>query len=165
MNLIDSIAAEYKRETELTRKALARVPEGKLSWKPHAKSMTLGRLASHIAETQGWTQSILEEDEFNVGPDFKPFDAKTTADILKTFDKHVSNSLASMKKGITMDALMKPWALKRNGQTMFALPKVAVLRSFVLSHQIHHRGQLTVYLRMNDVPVPSIYGPSADEQS
>ena len=165
MNPMDPIVEEYKHETSVTRKALERVPETKMSWKPHERSMTLGQLASHLADTQGWTRSILEQSEFNVGADFKPFKSTSTADILAEFDKNVASSLATMKKGYTMEKLMQPWSLKQNGQVVFSMPRIAVIRVFVLSHQIHHRGQLTVYLRMNDLPVPSIYGPSADEQS
>lgn len=164
MNIIDAIAGEYQHETSMTHKALERVPDGKLSWKPHETSMTMGGLASHIAETQGWTRSIIEDDEFNITPTYKGFSGTTTAEIVKQFDKNVADSLAAMKKGVSNEALMKPWALKQNGQVMFTMPKIAVLRAFVLSHQIHHRGQLTVYLRMNGAKVPSIYGPSGDER-
>src|SRR5262249_55802843 len=104
MNLIDAIAAEYKQETATTRKALERVPDAKLNWKPHETSMTFGRLASHIAETQGWTRSIIEQDEFNITPDYKGFEGKTTADIVKQFDKNIADALRAMKKGVSNEA-------------------------------------------------------------
>lgn len=163
MNLIDALIGEYEHECKVTRKALERVPDAKLDWKPHAKSMTMGRLASHLAEIPTWAVATLAADEFNFDSSFKAFDAKSKAEILKAFDKNVAEAVALMKNGVSNEALMKPWSLKQNGNVIFTMPKGATLRSFVFSHQIHHRGQLSVYLRLNDVPVPSIYGPSADE--
>lgn len=164
MGMIDAIATEYEFESGLTRKTIERIPEDKLGWKPHDKSMTLGRLASHLAETQGWAKGTIDADEFDVGKDFTALDGKSKAEILKAFDAQAAEAKAALKSGVSDATLMKPWALKMQGQTVFSMPKVAVLRTWVLNHQIHHRGQLSVYLRMLGQPVPSIYGPSADEQ-
>jgi uncharacterized damage-inducible protein DinB len=164
MNLIDALIGEYEHECKVTRKTLERVPDAKLGWKPHTKSMTMGQLASHLAEIPGWVASTMGADEFNFDSGYKPFAGQSTAEILKTFDKNTSEALAAMKKGVSNETLMKKWTLKANGHPLFSMPKAGALRSFVFSHQIHHRGQLSVYLRLNDVPVPAIYGPSADEQ-
>lgn len=164
MNIIDAMATEYEHEAGTTRKLLERIPDDKLGYRPHEKSMTMGRLASHIAENHGWVKSTIEDSEFNVSEDYKPFNGASTQEILDTFDRLIAEAKSVMKSGVSDDALMQPWALKMNGQVMFEMPKVQVLRTFVLSHQIHHRGQLDVYLRLNDIPLPSIYGPSADEQ-
>lgn len=163
MKLTDVMAQEYEQEAASTRKVLERIPEDKFDFKPHEKSMTLGKLASHIAESQGWTKPTLELDELDVS-DFKPLDSKSKDEILSVFDNGTAESLAAFKKGTSNEALMENWKLVGNGQTMFEAPRGAVLRMFVISHMIHHRAQLGVYLRMNDVPVPGVYGPSADEQ-
>jgi len=162
--MIDGFLMEYEHEVGVTRKVIERIPDDKLGWKPHEKSMTAGRLASHLAENHGWVQSILGSDQFDVGADYKPFDGKTKTEVLAAFDKLAAEAKAAMKNGVSNEALMKPWALKMQGQTMFEMPKAVVLRNFVLNHQVHHRGQLSVYLRLLGAPVPSIYGPSADEQ-
>lgn len=163
MKLTDLMAQEFEQEAASTRKVLERITEEKFDFKPHEKSMTLGKLASHIAESQGWTKPTLELNELDVS-DFKPLDSKSKDEILSVFDKGVAESLAAFKKGTSNEALMENWKLVANGQTMFEAPRGAVLRMFVLSHMVHHRAQLGVYLRMNDIPVPGIYGPSADEQ-
>jgi uncharacterized damage-inducible protein DinB len=164
MAIIDALIAEYQHETGVTRKVIDRLPADKLSWRPHEKSMAAGKLASHLAEIQGWGKDAIEEDGFDIQPSFKPFDGKTKAEILQKFDGLVVDSLKSMKNGVSDAVLMKPWALKMQGHVVFEMPKIQVLRAWVLNHQIHHRGQLSVYLRLLNVPVPSIYGPSADEQ-
>jgi uncharacterized damage-inducible protein DinB len=164
VNVIDAMAQEYEHEAGVTRKVIERIPDDKLDWKPHEKSMSAGKLASHLAESQGWAKSIVEDDEFNVDADYKPFEGSSIAEILKTYDGLVAESLAAMKSGVSNETLTNPWTLKMNGQTMFEMPKGATLRMWMISHQIHHRGQLSVYLRMVGAPVPSIYGPSADEQ-
>lgn len=163
MAIIDALAMEYQYETGLTRKVIDRVPEDKFTWKPHDKSMSAGHLASHLAEIQGWTAGTLAQDEFKIDG-YKAFQAKSKAELLKTFDTLVGESLKAMKGGVSDQTLMKPWKMTQGGKTLLEMPKVQVLRAWVLNHQIHHRGQLTVYLRLLGVPVPSIYGPSADEQ-
>jgi uncharacterized damage-inducible protein DinB len=161
-NISQSILPEFDHEMANTRKSLERVPDGKLSFKPHPKSMTLGGLATHLATINQWTEAILSTDSFDVSTAPPNPEFNSTTEALAAFD---TNTAAARKAiaGATDGQLMKPWSLLSKGQTIFTLPKVAVLRSFILNHAIHHRGQLGVYLRLNDVPVPSIYGPSADE--
>lgn len=164
MAIIDAFAMEFEYETGVTRKVIDRITDDNLNWKPHDKSMSLGLLSSHLAEIQGWGKDVIVSDEFNVEAGFKPYHGKSKAEILKTFDEMVAGALATMKSGVSDQTLMKPWALKMNGQLVFQMPKVQVIRAWVLNHQYHHRGQLSVYLRLLNIPVPSIYGPSADEQ-
>ncbi len=164
MNLIDAFTGEYQHEMGVTRKVLDRVPEAKYGWKPHDKSMTMGRLASHTAEISGWVPGTLKMDVFDLGSQYKPFDAKSKAELLGTFDKLVAEAVQALKSGVSNEALMKKWSLMSGSHKIFELPKAAVLRSFVMSHIIHHRGQLSVYLRLTGAAVPAIYGPSADEQ-
>jgi uncharacterized damage-inducible protein DinB len=148
----------------VTRKVLARVPDDKLGWKPHPKSMTFGRLATHVAEIPGWVKEALTTDGIDMGADYKPVDLASRAELLAKFDKMVAVARALIES--TPDAqYFTPWTFKAGGQEVFTMPKAAVYRSFVISHMIHHRAQLAVYLRLNDIPVPSMYGPSADEAS
>ena len=161
-NISQSILPEFDHEMENTRKSLERVPEDKTSFKPHAKSMTLGALATHLATINHWAEAILGLDSFDVSTAPPNPELKSRAELLAAFDKNT----ASARKAIAdaTDAhLLKPWTLTAGGKTVFTMPRVAVVRSFLLNHTIHHRAQLGVYLRLNDVPVPSIYGPSADE--
>jgi uncharacterized damage-inducible protein DinB len=162
MAIVDALLPEFDRETTTTRKLLERVPEDKFNWKPHAKSMSLGQLASHVATIPMWGSVTMAQSDFDVAgnPQLPPM--KTRAEILSAFDKFVSDTRAALT-GKTDAELMVPWALKRGNETIFSMPKASVWRGFVLNHLIHHRGQLSVYLRMHDVPLPSIYGPSADE--
>jgi uncharacterized damage-inducible protein DinB len=165
MAIKDILLAEFDNEAQITRRVLERVPE-KFDWQPHKKSMTLGRLASHVAEMPGWGANTLERDSFDFAPvgaaPYQPPVIKGRADLLKIFDEGAKRARAALEK--TSDAdFAKPWSLLRGGQPMFTAPRIAALRSFVMNHLVHHRGQLSVYLRLNDVPVPSIYGPSADE--
>jgi uncharacterized damage-inducible protein DinB len=158
-----SLINEMKNEIESTRKCLERLPAEKFSWKPHDKSMELGRLASHLAEMFGWTKPTMENAELDFATmDYKPFEPKTTAELLEFLEKHTAEALATLED-TPDEAFMKTWSLRNGEQVYFTLPKVAVMRSFVLNHIYHHRGQLTVYMRLLDVPVPGIYGPSADE--
>ena len=154
---------EMTNEIATTRKVLERLPADKFSWKPHEKSMELGKLASHVAEMFGWTQSTMGSSELDFATmDYKPFEPKTSEELIKFFEKTSSEALSTLE-GKPDEAFMETWALKNGEQTYFTLPKVAVMRSFVMNHIIHHRGQLSVYMRLLDVPVPGIYGPSADE--
>ncbi len=163
MGMIDAFAMEYQHEAATTRKVIERVPEDKFGWKPHDKSMAAGALASHITEIQGWTPDTLAHGEFKID-DYKPYVPKTKAELLQTFDALVAGTLKAMKGGVTDQALMAPWKMTQKGQTLLEMPKVAVIRTWVINHTIHHRGQLSVYVRLLGQPVPSIYGPSADEQ-
>lgn len=161
--LTDTLLLEFDREMGTTRRLLERVPGDRLGWKPHEKSMTLGRLASHLAEVAAWGSTIAGERSVNVEPDkYRPFESGAAEEILAIFDKNVAAARLAIASKCDAE-LMAPWTLMRNGHELFTIPKVAVIRSFLMSHLIHHRGQLCVYLLMNDVPLPAIYGPGADE--
>ncbi len=162
MPIKDALLAEYDHEMATTRKLIERIPDAKLAWRPHEKSMSLGGLAIHLANLPLWTGTILNDFAFDLA-DSPPRaeEPATSADVLRTFDSAASRARSWMDKS---DAeYLAPWTLKRGGHEVFTVPRIAALRSWVLSHVIHHRGQLSVYLRLNDLPVPSIYGPSADE--
>ena len=161
--LATAFLAELDNEAKTTRACLERVPLDKYEWKPHEKSMSMGRLAVHCAEMFGWTKETLTQDGLDFETmDMTPFEPKTTEELLAFFDDHIEKAKAIL--GNTSDETMfTDWTMRNGEQVYMTMPKVAVMRSFVLNHIIHHRGQLTVYLRLNDVPVPSIYGPSADE--
>jgi len=138
------------------------VPEDKFSWKPHAKSMTLGRLASHVAEMALWGKVALTTDKLELTSNDKPLNATTRAELLAALDSNAADSKKAIAAVSDAD-MMKPWSLVVNGQTILTQPRVQVLRGMVISHLIHHRGQLSVYLRLLDVPIPGMYGPSADQ--
>jgi uncharacterized damage-inducible protein DinB len=163
MALKDGLLAEYDHEMGTTRKLLERLPDDKFAWKPHEKSMALGELASHLGNLQSWTNTILNEPSFDLSS-MPPPNHETnfsSAEVLGIFDTATRQARAMMDKSDS--DLMERWSLRRGGQEMFSMPRIAAFRSFVLNHTIHHRGQLSVYLRLNNIPVPSIYGPSADE--
>jgi uncharacterized damage-inducible protein DinB len=162
MPLNQALLPEFDYEMAHTRKSLERVPDGKSDWKPHPKSTTLNGLATHLATIGHWAEAIVGQDSFDVAnaPPQPPLKSKT--EILAVFDKSAATARKAIA-GASDEQLMKPWSLLSKGQNIFTLPRIAVLRSFIMNHTIHHRAQLGVYLRLNDVPVPSIYGPSADE--
>jgi len=163
MNLIDPILAELSHEGATTRRLLERLPQDRLGWQPHPKSMTLGRLATHIAEIPGWVGSIVEKDEFDVGASgHVPATVGSVAEIIAMFDKSVATATETLKRQ-SNDRLLAKWQLKKNGQLVVEMPRLGMVRSFLMNHLIHHRGQLSVYLRLQNVPLPSIYGPTADE--
>jgi uncharacterized damage-inducible protein DinB len=162
MSISDSLLPELDQEMSNTRRALERVPMDKADWKPHQKSMALGRLAIHLAELPGWASTTVTTDELDFSTGYNPATVANTEELLALFDKNVSAARAALA-GAGDEIWHKPWTLRNGDHVIFTLPKIAVHRSFVMNHVIHHRGQLTVYLRLNDVPVPSIYGPSADE--
>jgi uncharacterized damage-inducible protein DinB len=163
MSLSQSLLPEFDQEMAGTRRVLERVPAEKLSWKPHDKSMPFDRLAVHVAELPSWTTMTLTTSEldFAAAP-YAPTQVETTQDLLNIFDKATAEARTALA-GVSDEELFKPWTLRNGEHQIFSLPKIAVLRSFVMNHIIHHRAQLTVYLRLNDVPVPGLYGPSADE--
>ncbi|MGH9333015.1 MAG: DinB family protein [Vicinamibacteria bacterium] len=164
MKTIDSLIMEFEHEAQTTRKHLKRLPAEKLDWRPHEKSFTAGGLASHIVECVGWTDSIFTRDEFDLDPAvYQPYEASSVADLLKTFDDKVALGKKALAGAAETD-MMLPWRLKIMGRVRFEKPRAEVFRDFTLSHVIHHRGQLSVYLRLLDVPVPGSYGPTADEQ-
>ncbi len=165
MGLSESLLPEFDHEMANTRKTLERVPDGKFAWKPHDKSSSLGGLATHLANLPSWGSLAVSSDSFDLAPGGKPqavMPCNSQQQVLETFDKNVAATRVAIAGASDQD-LFKPWTLLSNGKTILSMPKIAVLRSFVMNHMIHHRAQLGVYLRLNDIPVPSIYGPSADE--
>lgn len=164
MPLNQALLPEFDHEMATTRRVLERVPEDKSGWKPHEKSMTMGQLATHVATIPHWGEAIIGQDSFDVKTAPPAPKIQSRQELLAAFD-HAAAAARKAIAGASDEQLMKPWSLKNGDQAIFTLPRVAVLRSFIMNHQIHHRGQLSVYLRLNNVPVPSIYGPSADEGS
>lgn len=163
MGMIDYMLQEYLHEAANTRKVLERIPEADLGWKPHEKSMTFGRLASHVAEVFGWPKEILTQDVLDIPADFTGWEAKNRAEIVAKLDASIAAATAALKA--TPDSkLGEIWKMKMGGQTVIEMPRAAVMRAWVFNHSVHHRGQLTVYLRLRNVPVPALYGPSADEK-
>lgn len=166
MLIYEAFLAELDQETPKTRKMLERVPEKKLSWKPHDKSMPLGRLATHVAELQGWAQVILAQEEFDLAPPdappYQPVVLESVSEIVKLFDSNVE-TLRGLLRSTSDAEFMKPWTLKMGGEALFSAPRVGVTREMLFNHLYHHRGQLSVYLRLNGVSVPQSYGPTADE--
>lgn len=162
MTIADLLLPEFDQETAKTRTMLERVPEDRFDFAPHPKSMKLGRLASHLAEMPHWLVVTMTTDSFEPTPEMKAFDAGARREILDEFDRRVAQARDHLARA-TDDDLAVTWTLKWKGSVVFALPRRDVIRTMVLSHMIHHRAQLGVYLRLLDVPVPSIYGPSADE--
>lgn len=167
MKISESMLPEFDQEMANTRKVLERVPTAKFSWKPHPKSFEMGALASHIVNMTQWGKLTLEVDSFDYAPPgVAPYEAPkygSTEALLAAFDKGVSQTRSALAAADD-SAMMAPWSLMAGGKVLMTMPRVAVMRTFVMNHTIHHRAQLTVYLRENDLPVPGLYGPSADEQ-
>jgi uncharacterized damage-inducible protein DinB len=162
MSIKDGLLADFDHEMGTTRRLLERLPDDRLSWKPHPRSMTLGGLATHLSNIPTWGGTILNEQSFDLAAAPPPLaEKRSREEILSSFDEVCRTTRATMDK--TDAEYQSLWTLTRGGQQVFSVPRVAAFRSFVLHHSIHHRGQLSVYLRLNDVPVPAIYGPSADE--
>ena len=166
MSIGEGMLPEFDREMAGLRKTLERVPEEKFDWQPHAKSTPMGRLAAHLATLPSFAVNVIQKDGYEIAPGGKPPEGppklKTTREILETFDAKRDAARAAIAGASDAD-LIKPWALTYMGKAIFTMPRAAVLRNMVLNHLIHHRAQLGVYLRLNDLPVPSLYGPSADE--
>ena len=163
MSIAQALLPEFDHEMANTRKTLERIPENKLDFKPDPKSMSLGRLAGHIAEMPGWGSMTLTTDSFDIDPaQHTGLTATSRAQVLAEFDKNVAASRAALASA-SDQALMAPWTLSMKGSPMFSMPRVGVIRTMVMNHVVHHRGQMTVYLRLTGVPVPALYGPSADE--
>jgi uncharacterized damage-inducible protein DinB len=165
MSMVQTLLPEFDHETVSTRRILEVVPAADAGWKPHPKSYSLGDLASHIAILSLWGKFVLQQPELDLGAPANASIAQTPfttlADLLDRFDRYVGETRAALAS--SSDAAMgSTWTLKNRGTAVFSLPRAAVLRSFILSHMIHHRGQLSVYLRLRDVPLPSLYGPTAD---
>lgn len=168
MSISQSFLGELDHELVGTRKVIERVPEGKLTWQPHPKSATMGKLASHLSDVAGWGVHIMEVAELDIapvnGPAYTPPNFKTVREMLANFDDKNARMRALIAAAPDA-AYMVPWSLKMGGKTVVTMPRVAAIRSMIFNHTIHHRAQLSVYLRLNDVPVPSLYGPSADESN
>ncbi len=167
MRIADTLLPEWDREVAVTRRVVERVPDEKLDWTPHPKSWTLRQLATHLVSIPGWMPMTIEKDYVDMAEGV----AKTTntpaesrADLLRKLDELTAAARAALA-GADNATLLAPWSLRNGATTFFTMPRAGVLRGFIISHMIHHRAQLGVYLRLLDVPVPSIYGPSADESS
>jgi uncharacterized damage-inducible protein DinB len=163
MRLCEALAAELRQEAKTTRRLLERVPEESFGWKPHEKSMTLGRLAAHVAELPELIIPALTQPELDFASGaFKPFNPESTAALLEKFDRNIEAAAGLLEKQAD-EQMGEKWKLRSGDHVLFEMPRAAVVRFVGLNHVVHHRGQLSVYLRMLDVPLPSIYGPSADE--
>jgi uncharacterized damage-inducible protein DinB len=161
--LSQSLIPEFQQEIAQTKKMLERVPYDRYNWKPHEKSTELGKLAVHVAELPGWISLMLKTDELDIGKiDYKPTETSGISDVIQLLEKKAAEAVAAMQAASDEDFL-KPWTLKKSGHVIFSLPKVATIRSMAMNHLVHHRGQLSVYLRLLNVPVPGMYGPTADE--
>ena len=165
MTLSEMLLPEFDREMASTRRTIERVPDAKLDWQPHAKSMSMRGIVTHLSNIPTWASYGVTRDSLDIAPQGNPLRAEpvgSTREALELFDRNAAAAREAIA-GAGDELLMKPWSLLRDGETVMTLPRVALLRNFVLNHTIHHRAQLGVYLRLNDVAVPSVYGPSADE--
>jgi uncharacterized damage-inducible protein DinB len=163
MPFSETLLPEFDEEMKNTRRLLECVPDGNFDYKPHAKSMTLGRLASHVAEIPSWTGYTLDLEVLELEPDFKPTLAASRAELLQVFDKGAAEARAKIAAASDED-WGKIWTFKFAGKTIMSMPRSAVMRGTIMNHLIHHRAQLGVYLRLNEVAIPGMYGPSADDQ-
>jgi len=164
MSISASLLPEFEREMAGTRLTIERIPEDKLTWRPHPRSVAMGRLATHLVELAGFAQRVISDRSFDIGMDnsSRARELQSRVEILGQFDRNFAEAKVAI--AATPDReWMTPWTLTADGKIVFTLPRLAVMRNSVLNHTIHHRGQLTLYLRLNDVAVPGLYGPSADE--
>ncbi len=165
MPIKEALLPEFDREMATTRRLIERVPFAEAQWKPHAKSMTLGELSAHLAEIPGWVSNIVDVPVVDLAAN--PHHAKpvyaSTAELLSAFDRNAAKARAAIASKSDAE-MMESWSLKNGDAVLLTLPKAGVVRSLLLNHMIHHRGQLSVYIRLKDVAVPSIYGPSADDR-
>jgi len=160
MNLNEPLLVELQVEAVTTRKMLERLPHDSLAWKPHGKSRTLGEIAAHIANLPGLFIATMNQDEFD-RHSYKSA-VETAGDIVKTFEKNIADA-HEVLKSLSDERLLALWRYRYGEQTIFEMPRLVVIRTSGLNHLIHHRGQLSVYLRLLDVPLPPVYGPTADE--
>lgn len=167
MPISDALLPEFDQEMANTRKVLERVPDDRLDFKPHQKSWKMGGLATHVATIPSWTALTIARESLDIAPvgepPYKSPEASSQKELLEIFDKNVADARSAIA-GASDEHLFKPWSLLAGGNTIFTMPRAAVIRSMIMNHGIHHRAQLCVYLRLVDVPVPGMYGPSADEQ-
>jgi uncharacterized damage-inducible protein DinB len=166
MKLHEFILKEFQQEMGSTRKTLERIPETQWEWTPHQKSWQMGELATHIANLPSWTPLTIDNDSLDIAPPGseppRTSAAGSLQEVLERFD-HNCREAESALAGSSDEHLLKPWTMLSGGQVVFTMPRIVVIQSFIVNHSVHHRAQLCVYLRLNNVPVPSIYGPSADE--
>jgi uncharacterized damage-inducible protein DinB len=162
MPISQMLLPEFDHEMANTRKLLERIPDGNFDYKPHEKSMTLGRLAGHVAEVPSYATATIRMDKLELTGSEKPFHPTSKKELLESFDKYVAEARQAIST-VSDEDLGKIWSLRFGGKDVFSMPRVAVLRSMVMNHLIHHRAQLQVYLRLNNVEIPGMYGPSADE--
>jgi uncharacterized damage-inducible protein DinB len=165
MTIAEMLLPEFDREAAMTRKTLERVPDDRLEWRPHEKSTTMRGLTTHLSNLLSWAVHTVEKDSIDIAPGGVPVRAepiKSVADALEAFDRNAAAARSAIE-GATDERLAGAWTLFANGRQIFSQPRAGVLRGMVMNHMIHHRAQLGVYLRLNDVPVPAVYGPSADE--
>jgi uncharacterized damage-inducible protein DinB len=167
MGMSASILPEFDQEMANTRRTLERIPQERFSWKPHEKSYSFMELANHLARLPGWGAATVRTDSLDLDPESGEFvpppPEDTLAGVLAAFDEGVADFRAALGAA-TDEELVRQWSLLHSGETLLTMPRIAVLRGMILNHMVHHRGQLTVYLRLNDLPVPALYGPSADEE-
>lgn len=167
MKLTELCLGELEREAPASRRVLERVPEGRYEWKPHEKSMALGYLATLVATMPGWIDMMVNQDQLDFAPKepsgYKPLELRTSRELVEAFDAALAKGRAALK-GTTDEHLMTSWKLLAGGRVVSEQPRYIAIGDGVLNHWAHHRGQLTVYLRLNDAPVPSVYGPTADER-
>jgi uncharacterized damage-inducible protein DinB len=167
MSISQLLLPEFDQEMANTRKTLERVPDDRWGWKPHEKSGTLGWMAGHIATMNDWTIQTIKTYQLDFapvnGPRYEQPKTSNRKELLEVFDRLTREARAALA-GASDEDLRKPWTLLMGGQVLFTMPRYAVLRSFCFNHTIHHRAQLTMYFRALNVPVPALYGPSADEQ-
>jgi uncharacterized damage-inducible protein DinB len=168
MSMKDILLPEFDMEMDNTRRTLERVPDGKFDWKPHERSGTLGWMAGHVAAIPHWASITMQQESLDLAPaggsNYVPPKPTNRKEVLEFFDKNRAEARSALVAGDDA-AYAKPWALLMGGRQLFSEPRSAVLRRMVLNHIIHHRGQLTMYLRLLNIPVPALYGPSADEQT
>lgn len=168
MTIGQGMVQELQHSAVSARKVLERIPEDKFDWTPHEKSMTFQKLASHVAESLSWAKYTLDTSEMDVapadGPAYQPYVANSSQELLDAFDKNLLEALEALN-GVSDATLMETWTMKKAGEVMFSMPKLIVMRGFILDHLVHHRAQLGLYLRLNDISVPSMLGPSADEEN
>lgn len=164
MSISQALLPEFDQEMAGTRKTLERIPMDRYDWAPHTKSFNMGKLATHVATLPGWAAMTIQTDELDLSQPFEQPQPKTTEELLALFDQAAAEARATLA-GADDAELMEPWTLRKGEHVIFTLPKVAVIRTMVMNHIIHHRAQLTVYLRLNDIPVPGLYGPSADDEA
>ena len=161
MRLIDPMIAELEQEAESTRRVLERIPEDRLSWRPHPKSMSLGQLALHIATTPGGVARVAGQDGME-RPQFDRPEPKSKREVLEALEESVAGALEFLR-GLDDARATESWTMTLGGKPLFSMPRIGVVRTVMLNHWYHHRGEMQVYLRLLDVPVPSVYGPTADE--